>query len=519
MSERNPYVKLLPLAALAALPAMAADIILAPPSTGGVAVTNSAGAVTRFRVGDDGIITLPTLGAVPVPATGLCLEVATGRLGTCSVGTLTSVVAGAGLTGGTITSSGTIALATGYQLPQSCTNGQFPSSNGAGAWACTSPATGGGTVTAVTASAPLASSGGTAPNITLAGGVTKQVLAWTAGGPAWVDSISLIGNLTLPNSTATVGNILKGGAPFLHNPGTNNIFAGAFSGNPSTTGSGNTAIGTSAMANVAAGSSNTAIGNAAFANAMSGSFNVLVGAGVALGPTLGDFNTVVGTNALGNSTTTAFQNTGLGGGVLPDLTSGVDNLALGYGSGAGITDGSFNVSIARGGSLGINESGVIRIGNFLQSKAFIAGIRGVTTGVNDAVAVVIDSSGQLGTVSSSRRFKDDIADMGEASAGLMDLRPVTFTYKSDSDPSGRRRQYGLVAEEVAAVYPGLVARSPDGQAETVLYQFLPPMLLNEIQKQQRTIEAQASVIASQAARLEFVEAELATIRRALGLVR
>jgi hypothetical protein len=149
----------------------------------------------------------------------------------------------------------------------------------------------------------------------------------------------------------------------------------------------------------------------------------------------------------------------------------------------------------------------------------VAGIRGVTTALNDAVGVLIASNGQLGTVSSSRRYKEDIADMGEASAGLLDLRPVTFTYKSDSDPSGRRVQYGLIAEEVALVYPGLVATGPDGRAETVMYHFLAPMLVNEVQRQQRTIEAQTSVIASQAARLESVEAELSAIRRALGLAR
>jgi hypothetical protein len=81
--------------------------------------------------------------------------------------------------------------------------------------------------------------------------------------------------------------------------------------------------------------------------------------------------------------------------------------------------------------------------------------------------------------------------MDAASSALMKLRPVTFHYKSDQAPSGRTLQYGLIAEEVAEVYPGLVARSADGQIETVLYQFLPPMLLNEYQKQQRTIEAQA----------------------------
>jgi hypothetical protein len=87
--------------------------------------------------------------------------------------------------------------------------------------------------------------------------------------------------------------------------------------------------------------------------------------------------------------------------------------------------------------------------------------------------------------------------MGETSAALMQLRPVTFYYTSDRNREGRTLQYGLIAEEVAEVAPGLVARSADGEAETVYYQFLAPMLLNEYQKQQRTIAAQAAQLSRQ----------------------
>ena len=82
-----------------------------------------------------------------------------------------------------------------------------------------------------------------------------------------------------------------------------------------------------------------------------------------------------------------------------------------------------------------------------------------------------------------------IANMDAASSALMALRPVTFHYKADQSVSGRALQYRLIAEEVAKIYPGLVAHSTDGQIETVMYQFLPPMLLNEVQKQQRRIAA------------------------------
>ena len=128
--------------------------------------------------------------------------------------------------------------------------------------------------------------------------------------------------------------------------------------------------------------------------------------------------------------------------------------------------------------------------------------------------MLIDSNGQLGTISSSRRFKDSIADMDAASSALMTLRPVTFHYKTDQKASGRTLQYGLVAEEVAEVYPGLVARSADGQIETVMYQFLPPMLLNEYQKQQRTIEAQAAEMSRQALQIARQTARIAELEQA-----
>jgi hypothetical protein len=350
---------------------------------------------------------------------------------------VTSITAGAGLTGGTITSTGTIGLAATNLLPTvACATNQIPKWSGS-AWACAADASSGGTVTGVTASAPLASSGGTAPNISLTGaipvanggtgqttlatngivygqgtagvatavGASGQVLAGTAGAPTWTGSPSISGNLTLVNSTATTGNIMKGASRFLHNFGTQNTFIGEGAGNFTATGVGNTAIGWFAMTNAAAGSSNTAIGNGAFANSTSGGFNVLVGAGVGLGATMGDFNTIIGTNAFG-ATTSAFQNTGLGGGVLNSVTSGINNTALGYGAGSNISTGSSNISI---GNAGGSESGVIRIGNFLQNKTFIAGIRGVTPAINDALPVVIDSSGQLGTTSpfADPRFGND----------------------------------------------------------------------------------------------------------------
>jgi polyhydroxyalkanoate synthesis regulator phasin len=126
----------------------------------------------------------------------------------------------------------------------------------------------------------------------------------------------------------------------------------------------------------------------------------------------------------------------------------------------------------------------------MQTSFFVAGVSGVATGLASPVAVMIDASGQLGTMSSSRRFKEDIQDMGDASNALMRLRPVTFRYKQPYADGAKPIDYGLIAEEVADVYPDLVAYSPSGEVQTVQYQKVNAMLLNEVQKQHQQIQAQ-----------------------------
>lgn len=125
----------------------------------------------------------------------------------------------------------------------------------------------------------------------------------------------------------------------------------------------------------------------------------------------------------------------------------------------------------------------------------MAGIRGRTTGNADAIPVLIDSAGQLGTVSSSRRFKEDIHDMGHASERLLQLRPVTFRYTQPFADGAKPIQYGLIAEDVAEVFPELVARDADGRIETVHYQKLDVLLLNELQSLYREVQALKAEIA------------------------
>jgi cell fate (sporulation/competence/biofilm development) regulator YmcA (YheA/YmcA/DUF963 family) len=141
----------------------------------------------------------------------------------------------------------------------------------------------------------------------------------------------------------------------------------------------------------------------------------------------------------------------------------------------------------------------------------------VKTGVKDAIEVMIDQNGQLGTVNSSIRFKEDVHDMAAASDGLMRLRPVTYRYKQPYADGSKPIDYGLIAEEVAEVYPDLVVKDADGQIQTVQYQKLTPMLLNELQKEHRLLEQQAETIQQlqqQLAALPLLEKRLAALEAA-----
>ena len=391
-----------------------------------------------------------------------------------------------------------------------CTANQFSQWNGS-AWVCA--AAPGGTVTGVTASTPLASSGGATPNISL--GVVPITNGGTgANSQNFVDLTtaqtisgdkSFIGNLSLPNTTPTTGIITKGGSRFIHDYGFSNTFVGLNAGNFTMTGTYNTATGV----------------NALFANTI-GSVNTASGADALTRNTTGAFNTASGSGAL-RSNETGNDNTASGASALPSNTTGSRNIGIGVNAGSNLTTGNNNIAIGHRGAAA--ESATTRIGD-LQTRAFIAGIRGITTGFADAIPVVIDGNGQLGTVSSSRAVKDDIADMNDASNALMQLRPVTFRYKAHAahgSGDDRPLQYGLIAEEVAEVAPELVARDGKGEIETVFYQHLPPMLLNEFQKQQRTIQTQQRSIQTQAMalarqrtrmiELEQKSAEVETLKR------
>jgi len=180
---------------------------------------------------------------------------------------------------------------------------------------------------------------------------------------------------------------------------------------------------------------------------------------------------------------------------------------LGDDAGFNLTTGNHNIDI---GSIGnAADSNTIRMGDSNQTRTFIAGIRGRTTGNANAIPVLIDSSGQLGTVSSSRRFKKEIKPMDQTSEAILSLKPVTFHYKSDTKGTA---QFGLIAEEVADVNPDLVVRDENGEIYTVRYDAVNAMLLNEFLKEHRTVEEQEQKLIEQDRKVQEQETTIMQLK-------
>jgi hypothetical protein len=313
------------------------------------------------------------------------------------------------------------------------------------------------------------------------------------------------------NSTASGNTAIGFSALYNNTEGSNNTASGyrALFGNKS--GRSNTATGSAALFNTTTGYYNTASGVSALSSNTTGYYNTASGVSALSSNTTGYYNTASGVDAL-FSNTIGRWNTADGMAALYNAT-GSRNVALGYNAGYAITTGANNIMIGAGQKGLAGDSGVIRIGSRnYQTKTLIAGIRGVTTGRADAVPVVIDANGQLGTISSSRDVKEDIEPLGQISERLLALRPVTFRYKDAFANGERPIQFGLIAEEVAESFPELVVYDANGKPETVAYHLLSTLLLNEFQKAQ-------GVIDNQAARLAILEAqseELAQLKKELA---
>jgi Chaperone of endosialidase len=330
------------------------------------------------------------------------------------------------------------------------------------------------------------------------------------------------GQDALSNLTTGVDNTAVGyQALFFITTGYENTAIGGAALNSNDMGFKNAAVGHGALTRNKIGYNNTAIGGYALQDNTTGGYNTATGYG-ALQNNQGDHNTAVGGAALQSNQ--GFDNTATGYAALSSNVTGWDNeasgvgalmlnkdgncntatgsfallkttssgnIALGFLAGQNLTTGDNNIDIGNEGVSG--EAKTIRIGTTgTHSNAYIAGIYKTT--VAKGLAVVVDSTGHLGTKASSERFKADIKPMDKASEAILGLKPMTFRYKKEFDAEGIP-QFGLVAEDVEKVNPDLVVRDGEGKVYTVRYDAVNAMLLNEFLKEHRKNEEQQATIA------------------------
>jgi endosialidase-like protein len=326
--------------------------------------------------------------------------------------------------------------------------------------------------------------------------------------------------------------------------GSSNTGIGADSLNLNTTGDNNTAVGQAALLSNVSGNNSNAVGSAALDSNISGNNNNAMGFAALFSNTTGNSNTASGSYALfSNSTassnsaqgyeamysnttganntavgyqalyasTTANYSSAIGYQALNSSHSGLGNIGVGPFAGKNIIQGELNIDIGSWGSA--DESNTVRIGiSPYHAHTYIAGIYN-TTGLN-GLPVIVTSTGQLGVAPvSSERFKTGIATMGTATENLSQLRPVTFKLRSDAQGTVH---YGLIAEEVAKVYPELVVRDENGRIDGVHYDELAPMLLNEVQKEQATVATLIAEHEADAVKIASLERRLTDIQAALG---
>jgi Chaperone of endosialidase len=305
------------------------------------------------------------------------------------------------------------------------------------------------------------------------------------------------GNGALFSNTTGNANTASGeGALTFNTTGGGNTVSGYWALYSNTTGNYNTASGYDALYLNTTGSNNEAFGSNALYSNTAGVNNTAFGFQTLYSNTTGNGNAAQGANSLSNNTT-GIENVGIGDSTLYLNSTGSYNIGIGFGAGYNQTTGSGNIYIANMGVAG--ESQTLRLGSqgseeVLGSGITRAYIAGVASSHITGAAVYITRTGRLGVLASSERYKTDVQDLGSEEGRLQRLRPVSFHLKTD--PAGPV-QYGLIAEEVEQVYPELVIRDADGQIQGVRYEELAPMVLNEVQRQQKKVAAQEERIAAQ----------------------
>jgi len=337
-----------------------------------------------------------------------------------------------------------------------------------------------------------------------------------------------LGAGTLLANKANENTASGAGALFSNTVGDSNTAHGAFTLFSNTTGTVNTAIGDRALFSNVDGHFNTAIGQQALFANISGQENTAVGFVALANHPTGNFNTAIGSSALLN--TTAGQNTAVGAHALQTNETGNSNTAVGNNALVSST-GSGNIALGQnaGGAV-TTASNVTCIGISganVDNSCFIGRIYSNVQPVvgTDPDSVTITSAGRLGRGNvSSRRYKHDIKPMENTSEVLYALKPVSFRYHKEYDAS-QTLAFGLIAEEVAQVYPDLVGRNPDGEPESVRYEQINAMLLNEflkehakVQRLEAALEAIDKRLRQQDAKIDSVCDEIASNRSAEQIV-
>jgi hypothetical protein len=341
------------------------------------------------------------------------------------------------------------------------------------------------------------------PNFTTAEGQNALLSLSTGAANTAVGWFSL--------SSVTIGsfNTAVGAATLLTNTGDNNTAIGAAALLSNTTGINNTANGALALYANTEGDSNSAFGRDALASNVTGGYNTAMGRWALLDHETGSFNTAIGVEALADDVDGAW-NTALGYRSLWNNTSGDFNTAVGFGAGADIT-GDSNVCIGSGvvGEAGVDGRTYIRNIN-TTAQSFSAG-------VNNYVTVRL-TDGRLGhtQIVSSRRYKEDIKPLAAASEALYALKPVSFRLKKEYDEA-QPLAFGLIAEEVERVDPTLVYHNNKGQVESVRYEMVNAMLLNEFLKEHRKVEKLETIVVEQQKQIKALTAGLEKVSTQLEL--
>jgi Chaperone of endosialidase len=331
------------------------------------------------------------------------------------------------------------------------------------------------------------------PNFTTAEGQNALLSLTTGVANTAVGWYSLFSNTDGSFNTAVgAGTLLFNVGDQSSGDGTRNTAIGTAALLFNTTGFGNTATGSQALQNHTTGSGNTAHGDRALYNHITGEINTATGFSALISQTSGNGNTAIGYRAGGN------------------ITTGEANTCLGADTCGNVTTASNVICI--GASVdGANASDRCFIGNIYENVQPIVG--------TNPDSVTITMSGRLGRGNvSSRRYKHDIQPMEKASEMLYALKPVSFRYNKEYDDT-QTLAFGLIAEEVAEVYPDLVGRNEKGEPESVRYQQINAIMLNEFLKAHRKVQELEANAVRQQKQIETLTAGLQKVSAQLEASR